>query len=177
MVAQCDQRFLCAMSATSSRCPVPPEQLPINEYEALRDAWFYRWGSCSLGGYVRPLVIWWWLSLLGSGPVAAASFPPGKVPIAFAIVAAVGALILPVLALVQLYVGWLHVGRRLQRQDVPYEESGWYDGQIWMKPEAILSRDRLIMDYQVKPILRRIRNTFGMLAMLLLGLTVTWQFL
>ncbi|MDA0267423.1 MAG: CGLD27 family protein [Cyanobacteria bacterium] len=165
------------MPAISSQCPVPPEQLPINEYESMRDSWFYRWGSCALIGYIRPLVIWWGLSWIVAGPVAAVSFPPEKVPILFSIVATVGALTLPALALVQLYVGWLHVGRRLQRPDVPYEESGWYDGQIWMKPEDVLSRDRLIMDYQVKPILRRIRNTFGLFAMLLLGLTVTWQFL
>ena len=27
---------------------------------------------------------------------------------------------------------------------VPYEESGWYDGQIWIKPPEILLQDRLI---------------------------------
>ncbi|MGD1906366.1 MAG: CGLD27 family protein [Leptolyngbyaceae cyanobacterium] len=165
------------MSAISSRCPVPPDQLPINEYESMRDSWFYRWGNASLVGYVWPLVLWWGLSWLLSGPVVAINFPPGKVPLLFGIVAAVGALLLPVLALVQLYVGWLHVGRRLQQQDVPYEESGWYDGQIWVKPEEILNRDRLIMDYQVKPILRRIRNTFGVIGMILSGLAATWQFL
>ena len=26
---------------------------------------------------------------------------------------------------------------------VPYEESGWYDGQVWIKPPEILIQDRL----------------------------------
>jgi hypothetical protein len=143
----------------------------------MRESWFYRWGSAELLGYIRPLLWGWGLSWLLSGPVAAVNFPPGKAPVAFTIVATVGALTLPALALIQLYVGWLHVGHRLAQPAVPYEESGWYDGQIWVKPEEILNRDRLIMDYQVKPILRRIHHTFGILAVLLIGLTVTWQFL
>ena len=29
---------------------------------------------------------------------------------------------------------------------VPYEESGWYDGQIWIKPPEILLQDRYDSD-------------------------------
>jgi hypothetical protein len=88
-----------------------------------------------------------------------------------------GALVLPLLVLVQLYVGWAHVGGRLQQKTVPYEESGWYDGQLWVKPEEISNRDRLIVDYQVKPVLQRIRKTIGVItALLSLGL-MTWQLL
>jgi hypothetical protein len=55
------------------------------------------------------------------------------------------------------------VGNRLQLRDLPYEESGWYDGQIWTKPDDVFNRDRLIVDYQVKPILTRLRKTFGII--------------
>jgi hypothetical protein len=56
---------------------------------------------------------------------------------------------------------------------VPYEESGWYDGQLWVKPEEVSNRDRLIVDYQVLPVLQRIRRTLGVFALLLaLGLIV-----
>ena len=34
---------------------------------------------------------------------------------------------------------------------VPYEESGWYDGQIWIKPPEILLQDRLIGTYEIYP--------------------------
>jgi hypothetical protein len=93
------------------------------------------------------------------------------------LLAAAGAFILPILALAQLYVGWLHVGQRLQQAAVPYEESGWYDGQVWQKPEEVLNRDRLIMDYQVKPILQRVRNTLGILVGLGVALVTAWRFL
>jgi hypothetical protein len=155
---------------------VPPEQLPINEYEDMRESWFYSWGSRTLQGYVKPLVVLWCLSWGITGPMSAASFAPEKAPIPFLLWAAAGALILPTLALAQLYTGWVHVGRRLAKQAVPYEESGWYDGQIWVKPEDVLNRDRLLMDYQVQPILRRIHRTFGILlgALALLVLSTQW---
>lgn len=164
------------MPLTSQRCPVPPEQLPINEYQDMRESWFYRWGSLDVQAYLRPIVVLWCVSWVVSGPVSAASFAPSKAPLPFMLWAAAGALILPVLALAQLYVGWFHVGQRLRQQTVPYEESGWYDGQVWVKPDEIQNRDRLIVEYQVTPILRRIQKTFVAIAALLSALWVAWQF-
>ena len=42
---------------------------------------------------------------------------------------------------------------------VPYEESGWYDGQIWIKPPEILLQDRLIGTYELYPGLLRLQFT------------------
>ncbi|MGB3136474.1 MAG: CGLD27 family protein [Nodosilinea sp.] len=156
------------------RCPVPTEQQPINEYQDVRDSWFYGWGSRSLKGYLKPVAVLWIAGWAVAGPMAAASFTPARQPMPFGLSAALGALVLPVLALLQLYVGWAHVGGRLRQTTVPYEESGWYDGQLWIKPEEVSNRDRLIVDYQVQPVLQRIRRTLGVMALLLaLGL-VAW---
>jgi hypothetical protein len=165
------------MSVIKSRCPVPPEQLPINQYEDVRDSWFYRWGSRGLMGYLKPIIVLWTISWVITGPIVGASYAPGRYPMPFILLATAGAFILPILALAQLYVGWLHVGQRLQQAAVPYEESGWYDGQVWQKPEEVLNRDRLIMDYQVKPILQRVRNTLGILVGLGVALVTAWRFL
>ncbi|MGB3203323.1 MAG: CGLD27 family protein [Nodosilinea sp.] len=159
------------------RCPVPAEQQPINEYQDVRDSWFYGWGSRDLTGYLKPVVVLWVVGWAVAGPLAAASFIPAKHPISFGLSAAMGALVLPMLALLQLYVGWAHVGGRLRQTTVPYEESGWYDGQLWVKPEDVSNRDRLIVDYEVQPVLRRIRHTLGVIALLFaLGL-ITWPLL
>ena len=162
------------MKSSASRCPVPAEQLPIREYEDMRESWFYSWGTRNLQGYVRPVIILWCVSWLVSGPVAAASFTPDRWLSKFLLSASLGAFVLPILTLVQLYVGWSHVGQRLRAQQVPYEESGWYDGQIWTKPEDILNRDRLIVDYQVSPILKRLRSTFGVLTGLITVGLLIW---
>ncbi|MFE4107298.1 CGLD27 family protein [Almyronema epifaneia] len=164
------------MKPTSTRCPVPPEQQPINEYQDIQGSWFYSWAVRDLQGFVRPIVWLWLVSWLISGPVSAASFPPQKVLLKFLISGAVGATALPVLALLQLYIGWIHVGKRLKDKTVPYEESGWYDGQVWLKPDEIATRDRLIVDYQVKPLLKRIQASLGILVSCLLAGSLIWQF-
>ena len=164
------------MKRSAPRCPVPAEQLPIREYEEMRESWFYSWGARDFRGYIVPVIVVWAISWLLSGPIAAASFAPTLFLSKFLISAALGALVIPALTLLQLYVGWSHVGNRLQLRDLPYEESGWYDGQIWTKPDDIFRRDRLIVDYQVKPILTRLKKTFsvifGCLAAGVLGLSL-----
>ena len=37
-----------------------------------------------------------------------------------------------------------------------YEESGWYDGQIWIKPPKLKEKEWLIALLEVKPILKNL---------------------
>ena len=37
-----------------------------------------------------------------------------------------------------------------------YEESGWYDGQIWNKPIKLKEKESLIAFLEVKPILKNL---------------------
>jgi hypothetical protein len=53
---------------------------------------------------------------------------------------------------------------------VEYEESGWYDGQVWEKPVAWRQQDLLVATHQVKPVLQRLRRTILItLALMLAG--------
>lgn len=165
------------MPSSAPVCPVPTEQQPINEYQQLRESWFFRWATLEPGAYLKPIVVVWSLSWMVSGPVAATSFSPVKHPAQFLLFGAAGALVLPTLALLQLYLGWVYVRNRLSQPVVPYEESGWYDGQVWTKPEEVLQRDRLIVTYQIQSMLNRLKWTFGMIGLLLLVGGVIWQFL
>ena len=140
-------------------CPVPTEQQPVNEYEQLRESWFFGWAALEGANYWRNF-LW---SLVGSwllvSPIAAASFAPQKLPLPFLLSSGLGAGLAVFLLWLRLYLGWHYIGDRLQAEQVCYEESGWYDGQIWQKPTAVLSRDRLIASYQVRPILKRLQQT------------------
>jgi len=69
------------------------------------------------------------------------------------------------------------VSSRLMDAKVFYEESGWYDGQTWVKPAEVLARDRLVVSYQIQPILKRMQITFGALAGILSVGTLVWRFL
>lgn len=101
-----------------------------------------------------------------SGPVSAASFFPTKHPIEFIFWATLGAFILPVIAVARLYLGWAYIRRRLFATKIFYEESGWYDGQMWEKNPEMLDQDRLIAVYEVQPILWRMQLTLGIIALL-----------
>jgi Conserved in the green lineage and diatoms 27 len=158
-------------------CPVPVEQRPINEYQDLKESWFFRWATLDLWGYIQPVVILWGLSWLLSGPIAAMSFSPAKHPLQYALFGAVGASIIPALALIRLYLGWSYVKTRLLNTTVFYEESGWYDGQTWEKPIEVLNQDRLIVSYQVQPILQRLNRTFAFLGAALASGGLAWLIL
>lgn len=140
-------------------CPVPSEQQPLHEYEELKASWLFNWASLTLFNYLNKITwVGLWSSLIVA-PIAAASYSPGKHPWLFAISTSVGISALIFLLFLRIYLGWFYIKNRLDSEQVVYEESGWYDGQIWAKPPEMLNRDRLIVTYQIKPILQRLQIT------------------
>jgi Conserved in the green lineage and diatoms 27 len=144
---------------SSTTCPVPIEQRPLNEYRSLAESWYFRWATFDGFGYMQPIALLWLGSWIVSGPVSAASFWPTKHPIEFIFWAGAGACILPTIAVVRLYLGWTYIRKRLFATKVFYEESGWYDGQTWEKNPDMLDQDRLVAVYEVQPIVQRMEMT------------------
>lgn len=152
------------MTESLSRCPVPLEQQPKNEYQQLQESGLFAWATLDLTKYVRKLVWVWVWGWLISAPIAAASFDPQTSPLPFILWGTMGASVLVVFTVLRLYLGWSYVRDRLCASTVVYEESGWYDGQRWQKPPEMLMRDRLIVAYQVQPILLRLQRSLLILA-------------
>ena len=140
-------------------CPVPSEQQPVNEYQELRESWFFSWVTFPKFKYLRKLACVWLGGWLIAAPIAAASFPPQQETCAFVLSSILGAGLFVAAALLRLYLGWSYVGHGLKQEKIVYEESGWYDGQVWEKPPEVLNRDRLIFTYEVKPILQRLQKS------------------
>ena len=155
-------------------CPVPHEQQPTQEYRQLQDSWFFSWGLLEFTEYLKRLL---WVSLAAlaiTAPIAATSFMPAKYPVKFALASFGGTVFFLSLIIFQLYFGWLHVKTRLYQERISYEESGWYDGQIWIKPESMLERDRLVVSYEIQPIINRLKKTFVfLLGMVIIG-SIIW---
>jgi hypothetical protein len=140
-------------------CPVPKEQQPLNEYIELKEAFFYRWAKLALSQYLWILLRIWLGFTVIFAPVAMSIESPSRHLWQFICVASIGGaigLILPVLLLLS---GWSHVKQRLNSAKIFYEESGWYDGQTWEKPEADLLKDRLLVSYEIKPVMERLQKT------------------
>jgi Conserved in the green lineage and diatoms 27 len=165
------------MSNSSSFCPVPKEQQPINEYQELQNSWFFSWVKLAPTKYIAKLVwVGVWSSIV-TAPLSAASFPIAKYPLQFAICAIGGSSIVVALTGIRLYLGWIYIKNRLYGEAIFYEESGWYDGQTWLKTPEILTRDRLLVSYEIQPILKRIQITFATLIGIIIAGTSVWLFI
>ncbi|XP_034690914.1 protein CONSERVED IN THE GREEN LINEAGE AND DIATOMS 27, chloroplastic isoform X1 [Vitis riparia] len=139
---------------------VPFEQRPVNEYSSLKDGPLYSWGELSPGSFFIRLGGLWLVAFTVLGvPIAAASFNPSREPLRFVLAAGTGTLFLVSLIVLRIYLGWSYVGDRLLSAVIPYEESGWYDGQMWVKPPEVLARDRLLGSYKVKPVIKLLKQT------------------
>jgi hypothetical protein len=149
-------------------CPVPLPQRPLAQYEELRDSWFFAWPGRGDAGLIRALVSSWLLALPFTLLVASGSWSLRHRPLALALAAAVAAVGLPVLLLLRQWLGWRTIHQRLLSERVEYEESGWYDGQVWEKPLTWRQQDRLVAQHQVGPMLGRLRRALAIAALLIL---------
>jgi hypothetical protein len=155
-------------------CPVPEEQQPCNEYEELKESSFFAWPRLSSWQYFQKL---FWFSFWGFflvAPLVGSVFPPKVKPLHFVIAGFIGLAIFVGLGILRLYLGWIYVQQRLKAEKVFYEESGWYDGQVWQKPKVVLDRDLLIVNYQIEPIIKRLKNTAAILITIIIGSSTLW---
>ena len=145
------------MSSSKKYCPIPLYQRPANEYKILRSSCFFSWPASSFTSFLLQLLSFWLImSCLGlvvfNNLLAPMRFEKAILLDVF------WPTLLVVMFLIRLYLGWSYVMQRLLSATVFYEESGWYDGQIWIKPSEVLTEDRLLGIYEVKPLVKTIRQ-------------------
>ncbi|XP_022732709.1 uncharacterized protein ycf36 [Durio zibethinus] len=153
-----------------TECPVPHEQQPMHEYQSLSTSFPFSWASGDLVEYCsRLFVTGFSFALLIGLPVAwFGSVGPKSEPLKLVLAAASSGILVVTIAVLRMYLGWAYVGNRLLSATVEYEETGWYDGQIWVKTAEVLARDRLLGSFSVKPVLSRLKYTLVTLAVSLL---------
>ncbi|GAY50210.1 hypothetical protein CUMW_124900 [Citrus unshiu] len=128
----------------------PSEQRPVNEYSSLKDGALYSWGELGQGPFILRL-----------GGLSLVAFME---PLRFVLAAGTGTLFLASLIVLRIYLGWSYVGDRLLSAVIPYEESGWYDGQMWVKPP------------EVKPVIKMLKQTLVGTGALLVTATLLFIF-
>ncbi len=72
------------------------------------------------------------------------------------LLALTASILFPILLLSRQWLSWIYIYKRLNSENIEYEESGWYDGQSWEKPIDWRAKDLLIAQHQIKPILNHI---------------------
>ncbi|KAF2304346.1 hypothetical protein GH714_030305 [Hevea brasiliensis] len=151
---------------SETECPVPLDQQPINEYQNLSTSFPFSWAADDFIEYSSRLFVVGAAFVFFVGlPVAwFGSVRPELEPLKPILAALSSGILVVSLAVVRMYLGWAYVGNRLLSATVEYEETGWYDGQIWVKTSEVLARDRLLGSFSVKPVLSRLKYTLLTLA-------------
>ena len=160
--------------STVKFCPVPLDQQPIYEYEQLKESWLCGWGIIAVGEYSRKVAWVGFWSIFFVVPLSMSIFTPSKEPLQFFLCSAIGICLLTALFLSRIYLGWQYVKDRLKSDRIFYEESGWYDGQTWLKPSTMLDRDRLVVSYEIEPIMKRLYKTYGVIAAIIVLSASVW---
>lgn len=144
------------MNVSKNICPVPKDQRPINEYLALKSSFGFSWTTSDKSTYYKISLKIYLISLvlffliLTSGQ---------DFSIRVLVYSLFSVSIVMFLFHLRLYLAWRYVYTRLMQATVAYEESGWYDGQVWVKSPEILIQDKLAGEYQVKPIIDKVKVT------------------
>ncbi len=157
------------------KCPVPKEQQPTNEFIELSKSVIY-----SLPKSKKSLIfvlIKFWLGtfvlflIISSGSIFFKTFLFKYILLSF-----FSSLSIPILISIRLFLGWNHVFKRLNSEKVEYEESGWYDGQVWIKPLIVKEKESLIASIEVKPILKNLKQISSILLILALSGILLFQY-
>ncbi len=149
-------------------CPVPSSQIPLEEFKQLCKSWFFRWGINKTNNLYKNLTISWITILPFILIIESGSFTLKSHPTKLVLLGLIFGLILPLIILIRLLLGWSYIFKRLMSENIEYEESGWYDGQIWQKPMDWREKDILIAQYEVKPILTKISKLLIEIILLIL---------
>lgn len=152
-------------------CPVPREQRPINEYIQLVQSKFFNWPILEKSLLKKKLISIFLICFFVSVPFSSLFYSVRQAPIKLIIVSLCLTTFILAFLIFRLLLAWTYIQKRLQNPTIFYEESGWYDGRVWVKSKNILVQDRLVRAYQVLPAIN-ILNKILLIIFYLLSLLV-----
>ncbi len=132
-------------------CPVPTNQIPVEQFKELNEGWFYSMPKRNLFG--STLLISWIILVPISFYIVNSDWHYRNDIFHEIIISSLTSLSLPFILILRQLLGWNYVYRRLISNKIEYEETGWYDGQSWQKSISARSKDLLIAEFEVKPII------------------------
>ena len=158
-----------------SKCPVPKEQQPTNEFIELSKSKIFSWPKTKKS-LILVLIKIWLLAFILFLVISSGSIYFKTSIMKYILLSLFSSLSIPLLISIRLYLGWNHVFKRLTSEKVEYEESGWYDGQVWTKPLVLKEKESLIASIEVKPILKNLIQIFSIISVLALSGILLFQY-
>ena len=157
------------------KCPVPMEQQPTNEFIELSKSNIFSWPKTKKS-LILVLIKFWVFAFIIFLVISTGSIYFKTSLLKYILLSFFSSLSIPLLISIRLYIGWNHVFRRLTSERVEYEESGWYDGQVWIKPLFLKEKESLIASIEVKPILENLIQIFSIISILTLSGILLFQY-
>ena len=158
-----------------SKCPVPREQQPTNEFIELSKSIIFSWPKTKKS-LIIILVKFWVGSFVLFLLISSGSVYFKTSLLKYILLSLFSSLSIPLLITIRLYLGWNHVFKRLTSERIEYEESGWYDGQVWTKPLVLKEKESLIASIEVKPILKNLIQIISIILMFALSGILLFQY-
>ena len=140
------------------QCPVPKYQRPLTEYNDLKNSFTFSWTKETSYSFGKTLTIFLIILIFFIYILATNNHVQGKNEVSAFLQIITSALGICNLWILRLYLAWKYIYDRLMNATVSYEESGWYDGQTWVKTNEVLIQDRLVGTYEVLPVMDRLRT-------------------
>ena len=139
--------------------PVPSEQIPVNEYQSLRESKFFRWAILKRWKYTTKLLAVWVAGFLFSTLVFANKSTGNNLTLSNYLWSIIIASIFVLFSLIRLYVAWHNVYSRLLASKIDYKILKPRKTVVWQKPRLMQYRDNLVARFQIRPVLHRLRQT------------------
>ena len=158
-----------------SKCPVPREQQPTNEFIELSKSKIFSWPKTKKS-LIHILIKFWLGAFILFIVISSGSIYFKTSTLRYILLSFFSSLSIPLLISIRLYLGWNHIFKRLISEKVEYEESGWYDGQVWEKPLVLKEKESLIASIEVKPILKNLIQIFSIISVLALSGILLFQY-
>jgi len=157
------------------KCPVPKEQQPTNEFIELSKSVIFSWPKTKKS-LILVLTKFWVGAFILFIVISSGSIYFKTSLLKYILLSFFCSLSIPLLISIRLYLGWNHVFKRLTSEKVEYEESGWYDGQVWIKPLVLKEKESLIASIEVKPILKNLIQILSIISVLGLSGILIFQY-
>tara|TARA_A100001388_G_C28625978_1_gene429927 strand:+ start:280 stop:774 length:495 start_codon:yes stop_codon:yes gene_type:complete len=158
-----------------SKCPVPKNQQPTNEFIELSKSKIFSWPK-SKKSFLFILLKFWLGTFILFMVISSGSVYFENSRLKYILLSSFCSLSLPFLLSIRLYLGWDYVFKRLTSEKVEYEESGWYDGQVWIKPVHLKEKESLIASLEVKPILKNLKQVLSIIILIFLFGILAFQY-
>jgi hypothetical protein len=140
-------------------CPIPEEQKPINQYIGLKENLLTSWTTLAPKKYQKKIISLYTFLFFLVSSFQFYSFQGVYYLFDWILENCLITTNLILFLFLIILSRWIQIQNQFNKARFFYEETSWYDGQIWEKPLLLIKNDQLISSQKITPIIQRIQKT------------------